>query len=533
MNAPSSTRYEGLTALARALRECSAAEDAAEALLDALSRPTSGCAAPSGARVQLGGQALVARGALSADPAQLWQLMRAKPGPILVGAAPEGPDGWQRYASPWPEALTLLWPIEQPSGAVAGVVALAYAVAPPVLPDPEQAQLLTDAAASRLLGLPVRAAPPCPGEGPMLPVVGRLMRPVIETLEAYARTEEVILLRGPTGTGKSRLASWCWARSPRSGRRLVVANLLGVPDTGQDAELFGVRKGTFTGVGERIGQLQSAQLGTLFIDEVDKLALQTQARLLRVLDERRYYVVGEPREHSADVRFIVASNTDLEVAVAERRFLEDLYYRVNVMPVTLPALAERPDEIGAWTRHMATELHTGRGGQSVSLASEAEFALRNQSWPGNLRQLHNVVRRAYAFATLEVLSSSGGLLPPTIELTGAHFNRALDGTHSSASTPDTATLEALRRAALGLVNAVQQRRMSGVQPLSDRDGDLELADAFRGLVLMVAADQLGDTRRAFELFGLTGRFRGGNHLRTWRLANRQMAMLRYALARGA
>ena len=529
--------------LLRVLRTCTLATEAAEALLDALTAPALWGERPIGAWVQLGETALHGSGVVEPARAAAMAWARARMGPVLAARGPVGApeqDGWSVVSAPKPEAgaapgwpgTTLVWPVEELSGAAAGAVVLCFkGVRPPSgWGTPELGELMVSAAAPRLLSLPLRPAPTRPDRGPMLPVVGRAMAPLVDTLEAYARTEEILLLRGPTGTGKSQLARWCWSRSARSGRKLVVANLLGVPETGQDSELFGVRRGTFTGVGERLGQLQSAHHGTLFLDEVDKLTLSTQAKLLRVLDERRYYVVGDASEHTADVRFIIASNTDLEAAVAERRFLEDLYYRINVMPVCLPPLRERPDEIGPWAQHMATEIHAGRGGRRVTLTAEAELLLTEPRWPGNLRELHNVVRRAYAFATLEASPTERAGLPEHLEIQGVHVRRALRSGLAPEAASDGPAIEALQRAAVGLVNLAVQRRAAGQSPLQGRDGDLALADSFRGLVLQIAAERLGDPRAAFELFGIESRLRGGNHLRTWRLAHRQVELLRRALA---
>lgn len=526
-----------VVSLLRLLRTCTLAPDAAEALVDALANPALWGERPVESWVQLGERVIYGAAPAADRVQQVWRWTRDRLPPCMAVGGPVVPgvaEGWGLVSSSWSQpGILLVWGIEDNAGDPAGAVCLRFRSqrAARAWGSPELGEALVAAAAPRLLTLPLRRPQAAPDRGPLLPVVGRAMAPLVDTLEAYARTEEVILLRGPTGTGKSKLASWCWSRSPRANRRLVVANLLGVPETGQDSELFGVRRGTFTGVGERVGQLQSAHHGTLFIDEIDKLALSTQTRLLRVLDERRYYVVGDTAEHTADVRFIVASNTDLEAAVAERRFLEDLYYRINVMPVTLPALSQRPDEVGPWAQHMAMELHTGRGGRRVALSAEAATLLADQPWPGNLRQLNNVVRRAYAFAIVEASPGETSGVPESLEILGSHARRALGSglSQAEASAPGP-LLDALQRAAVGLVNAALQRRAAGATPLPGRDGDLELADAFRGLVLQVAAERTGDPRKAFALFGIESRLRGGNHLRTWRLAGRQVDALRRTLA---
>lgn len=393
-------------------------------------------------------------------------------------------------------------------------------------------QAISDLLGPSIAMLPRRGGAIQDDVGPWLPVVGRAMAPVIATLDAYARLDEILLLRGPTGTGKSRLATWCWVRSPRSSGRFVVANLLGVPESGQESELFGVRKGTFTGVGERTGQIPAAENGTLFLDEIDKLSLATQVKLLRLLDERRYRVLGDSVDREADVRFIVASNADLEALVTNGRLLEDLYYRINVLPVRIPALRQRLDEIGPWARWMVRTLHQGRvGNDAVDLTPLAVDYLCGQPWPGNLRQLHNVVRRAYALAAMDSLERlPSGELPGEVMIQRDTVERALLDEPAPARGGEPGALEALRRTALGVVQLAERRRAAGMAPLSERDGDLELADAFRGLVLQIAVDRTGDVRKAFELFGLEGRLRGGNYLRTWRQATDQVALLERVLA---
>lgn len=463
--------------------------------------------------------------------------LSAHPGPSLMqpraGRARQIPGGAWSPIAPLSASVgtgVLLWPMRAPGGKQTGLVG---AVLSAELSENDgltsamtTAQVLVDAAAPTVSALPRRVGDAATRSDPLLPVVGAEMARVIDTLGCYARTDEVLLLRGPTGTGKSRLARWCWSRSARRDAPLVIANLLGVPETGQDSELFGVRRGAFTGVSERVGQVTQAQGGTLFIDEVDKLSLAAQVKLLRLLDERVYRVVGETREREADLRFILASNADLELAVQEGRFLEDLYYRICVLPVWIPPLAERRDEIAPWARHMAREW-CGRSERSALLSAAAEARLRAHPWPGNLRQLHNVLRRAFALASAEAEPGE------PILLSRAHLDRALNFDPSGRGGVDLGVFEALRRTALAVVRTVEQRRASGLAPLDDRNGDLSLADAFRGLVLQVAVECTGDLKSAFTLFGLEDRIRGGNHLRTWRIAEEQVAMLSAALGAGA
>ena len=277
--------------------------------------------------------------------------------------------------------------------------------------------------------------------------------------------------------------------------------------------LFGWRRGAFTGaVRDQIGAIQRAEGGTLFIDEIDKLPLEAQGKLLRLLDERRFSVIGDGRERIANVRFIVASNVNLEEEVRAGRFLVDLYYRINVLPVEVPPLSARRDEIASWAQHQVGLARTRHGSGPDRLTPEADALLRAREWPGNLRQLHSVVLRAWAFAFAGA--------SPKIE--APHVARAL---RLEASGPSS--IAPFRRAAEAFVEASLGETEGGRPPLP-----LELAEAFTGLVLLAAAERLGGEREAFLHFDLEARTRGGNHLKTWRREMERVEALERAL-RGA
>lgn len=333
------------------------------------------------------------------------------------------------------------------------------------------------------------------------------MEPVVAMLRMFAGLDEALLLRGATGTGKSHLARWCHAQSPRRHSPFVVVHLHALPDGLREGELFGWRRGAFTGATQdHAGAVQRAEGGTLFIDEVDKLPLATQAGLLRVIEDRRYQAIGDGRERQADVRFMVGTNAPLEEEVAAGRFLEDLYYRVHVLPVEVPPLAERLDELREWTL-----LSIGR--PDVALSAEAEAALRSFPWPGNLRQLHSVAVRAYAFARA---GTNGAVV-----IDAQHVQRSLA---MEARPGQGSTVAALRRAAQALVSESEARTNSGNAPL-----EFELAEAFSGLVLEAAVARFGGERQAFEHFGMADRLKGGNHLKTWRREQGRIARLSAAL----
>jgi DNA-binding NtrC family response regulator len=364
------------------------------------------------------------------------------------------------------------------------------------------AETLAGVAAPHLLALPLRGAS-APPHDPLLPVVGVSMRSVVEMLRVFAQQEETILLSGPTGAGKSRLATWCHRVSRRSGEPFETLDLSTVPEQLQMAELFGWKKGAFTDANrDTPGVLTRAEGGTLFIDEVDKLSLKAQAGLLRVLEERLYRPLGEgARERTADVRFVVGTNAALQQNVRAGTFRADLYYRIHVLPLRVPALAERADEIPAWATFMLRRRHAETGARSeAALTPEAERMLSAQPWPGNLRQLDNIVRRAYALFLVEA-----GPTPARIDLGATHVERALlyDGAVETKSV-----IELLQSAAAAFVREAEQRRPETL--------DLDLTEALRGFVLAVAAQKLGSVEEAFRLFGKGSLIQHRNHKKTLR-----------------
>ena len=339
-----------------------------------------------------------------------------------------------------------------------------------------------------------------------LPVVGVAMAPVLQRLRVFARQEETLLLTGPTGVGKSQLARWCHDQSRRGPRVFETLSLLGVPEELQLGELFGWKKGAFTGaIRDNPGSVARAQGGTLFIDEIDKLSLRAQAGLLQFLDSHLFRSLGESgRERPADVRIIVGTNVDLRGAVREGRFRQDLYYRVNVLPVRVPPLAERVDEIARWAQYMLQRRHEeGREPGGVRLTAAAAEGLRAASWPGNLRQLDNIVRRAYALAADRPANQAHEEFVVDRE----HIEAALDGEEDR----EEALVTLLRRAAGAFVRECERQRGDGGVRL-----DLDQADAFRGFVLGCAIQVAGGQELAVEWLGKKHLLGNRNHHRLLR-----------------
>jgi DNA-binding NtrC family response regulator len=230
---------------------------------------------------------------------------------------------------------------------------------------------------------------------------GRAMAHLFQLLESVAPTNSTILITGETGTGKEVVARAIHHGGPRRLQRFVALNCSAIPETLLEAELFGHVRGAFTGaVGNRQGRLEQAHKGTLFLDEVGTMSAALQMKLLRVLQEREFERVGDPHTTKVDVRVIAATNSDLTKMVAEGSFREDLFYRLNVVPVRLPSLRERKEDIPLLVQHFVEKFSAQatppRG--TVTVAQEAIRRLMTYGWPGNVRQLENAVERAFALS---------------------------------------------------------------------------------------------------------------------------------------
>jgi DNA-binding NtrC family response regulator len=227
----------------------------------------------------------------------------------------------------------------------------------------------------------------------------RVMRDLFHLLEIVAATSSTVLITGETGTGKELVAKAIHHTSARRSNRFVAINCSAIPETLLEAELFGHVRGAFTGaVATRQGRLEQAHKGTLFLDEVATMSPALQAKLLRVLQEREFERVGDSHSIKIDVRVIAATHSDLQKMVAEGSFREDLYYRLNVIPVSLPALRERRDDIPILVQHFIQKLSGELGRGPATMSQEALRRLMAYHWPGNVRQLENVVERALAFS---------------------------------------------------------------------------------------------------------------------------------------
>jgi DNA-binding NtrC family response regulator len=236
-------------------------------------------------------------------------------------------------------------------------------------------------------------------------------------LERVAATNATVLLNGESGTGKELAARLVHALSPRVSRPFVAINCAAVPENLLESEFFGHEKGAFTGaVGRHEGVFERAHTGTLFLDEIAEMALSTQARMLRVLENRTFTRVGGTEEVQVDVRLIAATHRNLRELVADGRFREDLLYRLSVIQTRLPPLRERRDDIPDLVRHFCDVLGDQMGRHVTHIADDALAVLSNYPWPGNVRELRNVVERALVLGDGSVLELDD--LPPELQHAG-------------------------------------------------------------------------------------------------------------------
>jgi DNA-binding NtrC family response regulator len=239
------------------------------------------------------------------------------------------------------------------------------------------------------------------------------MREVFDQIQQVARTDATVLFLGESGTGKTLLARAVHYQSRRAQGPLCEVHCAALPETLLESELFGHERGAFTGaVEQRVGHVERSHRGTLFLDELGEISSSIQVKLLRFLQDRQFFRVGGNKVLSVDVRFVMATNRDLQQAVRERLFREDFYYRVNVFPIIVPALRERLDDIPL----LIAALLRRRGGGRLS--DEALELLLRYSWPGNVRELENVIERALILA-------GGGAAEGPVVIEARHLPRSL------------------------------------------------------------------------------------------------------------
>ena len=238
-------------------------------------------------------------------------------------------------------------------------------------------------------------------------IVGRsdALRNVLQQIETVAPTDSTVLIYGETGSGKELIARAVHNLSARKSNAFVKLNCAAIPTGLLESELFGHERGAFTGaISQRVGRFELANHGTMFLDEIGEIPLELQPKLLRVLQEREFERLGSTRTLRTDARLIAATNRDLEALVAEGKFRSDLYYRLNVFPVRVPSLRERPEDIPLLVRHFVQEFSRRLGKAIDAIDSDAMSALTRYPWPGNIRELQNVIERAVILTSGPVLN---------------------------------------------------------------------------------------------------------------------------------
>ena len=264
----------------------------------------------------------------------------------------------------------------------------------------------------------------------------RVLRAVLKQVETVAPTDSTVLIYGETGTGKELLARAIHDLSSRRQGTFVKLNCAAIPTGLLESEMFGHEKGAFTGaIAQRIGRFELAHRGTMFLDEVGEIPLELQTKLLRVLQEREFERLGSSRTIRTDARLVAATNRDLAALVEERQFRADLYYRLNVFPITVPPLRDRRDDIPLLVRYFVQQNARRMNKRITNIPADAMQALTRYHWPGNIRELQNFIERAV------ILSPGPALQAPVREL-----KRLRKGPLPSAVTLADAESEAIVRA---------------------------------------------------------------------------------------
>ncbi len=274
--------------------------------------------------------------------------------------------------------------------------------------------------------------------GPEFVAESRRMKDVLATVDQIARSHATVLIRGESGTGKELIAKTIHQKSPRRAGPFIKVNCAAVPDNLLEDEFFGHVKGAFTGAAsDRKGKFQAADGGTIFLDEIGELPLHLQPKLLRVLQEREIEPLGANETRTVDVRVVAATNRDLARMTTEGKFRDDLFYRLNVVPVTIPPLRERPEDVPPLARFFLERFRERNGRRIGGFTKAAMDELCSHAWPGNVRELENCIERAV-------------ILAPGEEIAAADLGLGLGGKAGSAGAAASAAVDVLFTGAIGL-----------------------------------------------------------------------------------
>jgi two-component system response regulator PilR (NtrC family) len=262
------------------------------------------------------------------------------------------------------------------------------------------------------------------------------MKRIYDLVERVGPTKSNVFISGESGTGKELVAKAIHRQSPRSAKNFVVINCAGIPDTLIESELFGYKKGAFTGAAtDKEGLFQVADGGTVFLDEVGELTPAIQVKLLRVIQERTFTAVGGTEEKSVDVRLISATNKDLENEVIHGRFREDLFFRLNVIHIAMPPLREREGDLALLSQYFLEKYSRDVGKNVKKISAYAMDILKQYSFPGNVRELENIIERSVALETSNIV------LPESLTLSNFQRERSREGRRRRDLTPEGINLD--------------------------------------------------------------------------------------------
>jgi nitrogen regulation protein NR(I) len=307
------------------------------------------------------------------------------------------------------------------------------------------------------------------------------MQEIYKMIGQVAPSDITVLLRGESGTGKELIARAIYHHSLRANQPFLPVNCAAIPDTLLESELFGHEKGAFTGAtSRRIGKLEQSQGGTIFLDEIGDMSLSTQAKLLRVLQEKSFERLGGTETIKVDIRFIVATNKDLEEAISNGKFREDLYYRLNVVSITIPPLRERKEDITDLVSYFLKKFNRELKRGMVGITPSAMEKINSYEWPGNVRQLENVLKRA------RVLCQGEWILEDQLLLEKGWEKREAEEEESKKNVED-------------LLDALFEELSNA--PAAPQDLDM-ISNLERGLILRALQKTKGNQLKAAMLLGI-------------------------------
>ena len=337
-------------------------------------------------------------------------------------------------------------------------------------------------------------------ELPILETVGGVVAQDVVSQNLFAiagrvaQTDATVLLTGESGVGKEVVARFIHQNSSRRDGPFVAINCAAIPESLLEATLFGYEKGAFTGASQaQPGKFEQAQGGTLLLDEVTEMPLSLQAKLLRVLQEREVERVGGKKPVSLNIRVVATSNRDMAAAVSKGVFREDLYYRLNVFPILIPALRERPADVLALAKHFVSEQCAQSGRVALQLGKDAEKALMGHAWPGNIRELFNVTQRALILATGSVIEAS--------HLGLGVVSAAL---HDPGHKPETSSSPQGGISSVSSLDSISSTASSGTDAAGHGES-VSMRDLEREHILRTLSEVKGARKLAIERLGISER----------------------------